>query len=78
MSSNTIKAILDLGAGSGEVIDTLEANGYEFVGVEPVNGEFRATARKTLANGTQSFDAQALGRTRIDAARAVVKVVTRP
>lgn len=72
-----VEQVLELGPGGGEVIDTLAEHGYEFDGVEARNSEFVATATKTLANGRTS-QSQALGRTKIEAARSLVKVVTRP
>jgi hypothetical protein len=77
LMDQTIAQVIELGAGSAEIIDDMAANGYVLVGVVPIRGEFVATARKTLANGQQSFTSQAIGRTKIDAARQLAKAITR-
>jgi hypothetical protein len=71
-----VALVTDLGAGGGEVIDTLADLGYDFDGVERKGGEFVATATKVV--GVTPYQASALGRTKIDAARALVKTITRP
>lgn len=71
-----VMLVAELGAGGGEVIDALAEHGYEFDGVEPSRGEFIASATKVV--GVTPYRAQALGRTKIDAARALVKTITRP
>ena len=60
------------------VTKMLEGTGYVLEDVKPLRGEFVAIARKTLANGEQSFTVEALGRTPQLAAHAVVKSIMRP
>jgi len=54
----------------------LEGEGYHDLVIEPIGGEFVASATKVV--GVTPYKAAALGRTRADAARALVKTITRP
>jgi hypothetical protein len=54
----------------------LAEEGYDYVGTRPLGGEFVAEAVKQV--GATPYRASAIGRTKIDAARSLVKVITRP
>ena len=70
-----VEHIAMLGPGGGEQIDALAEFGYELDSVEQRDGQFVAQATKTIAG--VPYRAAAVGRTRIDAARALVKTIAR-
>lgn len=67
----------DQNAAEIEAIDAaISDEGYGDLGIEQISGGFAATAHKTV--GATPYRAQALGRSRVDAARQLLATIKRP